>query len=94
VLKYIYAIIFINCSVFVIIEHSKAKGIFMQKITIEVKEPYMHNVLEMLHSLQGIMIDKIKLVEDTQINNDFIKLQIPSMKSTWDNEEDKVWDDL
>ena len=33
----------------------------MQKITIEVKDNYTANVLEMLHSLKGVMIDKIKL---------------------------------
>ena len=66
----------------------------MQKITIEVKDNYMNNVLEMLHSLQGVMIDKIKLAKDDKIENDFLKLQISSMKKTWDNEEDKVWDEL
>ena len=54
----------------------------------------MNNVLEMLHSLQGVMIDKIKLAKDNKIENDFLKLQISSMKKTWDNEEDKVWDEL
>ena len=66
----------------------------MQKITIEVKDNYMNNVLEMLHSLQGVMIDKIKLANNNKIENDFLKLQISSMKKTWDNEEDKVWDEL
>jgi len=67
----------------------------MQKITIEVKDNYMNNVLEMLHGLQGVMIDKIKLASDeNKVENDFMKLQISSMEKTWDNEEDKVWDDL
>ncbi len=66
----------------------------MQKITIEVKDNYMNNVLEMLHSLQGVMIDKIKLANNNKTENDFLKLQISSMKKTWDNEEDKVWDEL
>ena len=66
----------------------------MQKITIEVKDNYLNNVLEMLHSLQGVMIDKIKLANNNKTENDFLKLQISSMKKTWDNEEDKVWDEL
>lgn len=67
----------------------------MQKITIEVKDNYMNNVLEMLHGLQGVMIDKIKLAhDDNKVENDFMKLQVSSMEKTWDNEEDKVWDDL
>ena len=66
----------------------------MQKITIEVKDNYMNNVLEMLYSLQGVMIDKIKLTHDDKTENDFLKLQISSMNKTWDNKEDKVWDEL
>lgn len=67
----------------------------MQKITIEVKDNYMNNVLEMLHGLQGVMIDTIKLNSDeSKLESDFMKLQISSMKKTWENEEDKVWDDL
>ena len=67
----------------------------MQKITIEVKDNYMNNVLKMLHGLQGVMIDKIKLADDdNKVENDFMKLQISSMEKTWDNEEDKVWNDL
>jgi len=27
-------------------------------------------------------------------NNSFAKLQIDSMSSTWDNDKDKVWDEL
>ena len=67
----------------------------MQKITIEVKDNYMSNVLEMLHGLQGVMIDKIKLASDeNKVETDFIKLQMSAMERTWENEEDKVWDDL
>ena len=66
----------------------------MQKITIEVKDNYTANILEMLHSLKGIMIDKIKLDENPKDSDDldFIKLQIDSMKHTWDNKEDEAWD--
>ena len=66
----------------------------MQKIIIEVKENYTANILEMLHSLKGIMIDKIKLDENPKNGDDLdcIKLQIDSMKHTWDNKEDEAWD--
>ena len=66
----------------------------MQKIIIEVKDDYINNVVKILQSMQGIMINKIKLGNDNKIENDFIKLQIPSMEKTWENEEDKVWDEL
>jgi len=68
----------------------------MQKITIEVKDNYTNNVLEMLHGLQGVMIEKIKLTskDHERTESDFMKLQTSSMEKTWDNDEDKVWDDL
>jgi len=68
----------------------------MQTITIEVKDNYTVNVLEMLHGLKGVMIEKIKyeLDEESKVEYDFMKLQIDSMKSTWDNQEDEAWDDL
>ena len=68
----------------------------MQKITIEVKDNYATNVLEMLHGLKGVMIEKIKFDSDntSKIDLDFMKLQTDSMKHTWDNQEDKAWDDL
>jgi len=69
----------------------------MQKITIEVKDNYTANVLEMLHSLKGVMIDKIKfddLNHENKVELDFMKLQVDSMKYTWDNQEDEAWDDL
>jgi predicted RNA-binding protein with RPS1 domain len=72
------------------------KGFRMQKIIIEVKDNYTTNVLEMLHGLQGVMIEKIKLdtKERGKVDLDFIKLQTESMKKTWDNQEDEAWDDL
>ena len=33
----------------------------MQTIRIDVKDMYVHNILDILNSLQDIMIDKIKL---------------------------------
>ena len=68
----------------------------MQKIMIEVKDNYTENVLEMLHSLKGVMIEKIKLdgAGEESVDLDFMKLQIDPMKQTWDNQEDEAWNDL
>ena len=68
----------------------------MQKIIIEVKDNYATNVLEMLHGLKGVMIEKIKFdpSNTSKTDFDFMKLQVDSMKHTWDNQEDKAWDDL
>ena len=66
----------------------------MQQIIIEVKDTYTDNVFEILHSLKGIMIDKIKFDEEKKLEFDFMKLQVDSMKDTWDNQEDEVWDEL
>jgi len=66
----------------------------MQKITIEVKDNYTANILEMLHSLKGVMIDTIKLDKDLDngVDFDFMKLQIDSMQQIWENQEDEAWD--
>ena len=68
----------------------------MQKIVIEVKDNYTENVLEMLNSLKGIMIDHIQYdaKQYEQVELDFMKLQINSMKDTWDNQEDEAWDEV
>ena len=68
----------------------------MQKITIEIKDNYATNVLEMLHGLKGVMIEKIKFdsAKTAKVDLDFMKLQIDSMKQTWDNQEDEAWNDL
>jgi len=49
----------------------------MPKITIEVKDTYTANILEMLHSLKSVMIDKINLneVDEKGVDTDFMKLQ-------------------
>ncbi len=73
------------------------KGFYMQKITIEVKDGYTNNVLEMLNGLQGVMIEKIKLNtsnHENKVEPDFMKLQIDSMKKAWNNSEDEAWNDL
>ena len=64
----------------------------MQTIHLEVKDDYVENILVMLHSLKDVMIKKIDV--DTPDIDTFIKLQESSMSKTWENEEDKVWDEL
>ena len=38
--------------------------------------------------------DKVKDIGMQNDDSDLIKMQELSMKTTWDNEEDKVWDEL
>ena len=64
----------------------------MQTIHLEVKDDYVNNLLMMLNSLKDIMIEKIDV--ETPETDTFIKLQEVSMSKTWENEEDKVWDEL
>jgi len=66
----------------------------MKKITIEVKDDYLENILTLLKSLQGIMIEKVTLFSKNQEEKNFYKLQESSMQKTWDNDEDKAWDAL
>jgi len=68
----------------------------MQTIHIDVKDMYVSNVLTMLKSMKDVMIDKINLdtPSDTRDEEDFMKLQTMSMNKTWDNDEDKAWDEL
>ena len=68
----------------------------MQKIVIEVKDNYTENILEMLNSLKGIMIDHIQYDAKyhEQVELDFMKLQTSSMKDTWDNQEDEAWNEM
>jgi len=68
----------------------------MQTIHIDVKDIYVSNVLTILKSMKDVMIDKINLDTPSGIRDeeDFMKLQASSLKETWDNDEDKVWDEL
>ena len=69
----------------------------MQKIYIEVKDDYLNNVFEMLHSLKGIMIEKINLDssgKEKEIDKDLMHLQFGPMKKTWYNDEDEAWNAL
>jgi len=68
----------------------------MQTIRIDVKDMYVSNVLTMLKGMKDVMIEKINI--DTpgsrEDDEDFIKLQTSVMDKTWDNDEDKAWDEL
>ena len=64
----------------------------MQTIHLEVKDDYVKNLLVMLNSLKDIMIEKIDV--ETPETETLTKLQETSMSKTWENEEDKVWDEL
>jgi len=68
----------------------------MQTIHIDVKDIYVSNVLTMLKSMKDVMIDKINLDTPSGIQDeeDLMKLQANSMNETWDNDEDKAWDEL
>jgi len=69
--------------------------ISMQKITIEVKDDYVNNIIAVLQGLKGVIVDKIKL-DDTAIKESdtkgMIALQQDVMERVWDNDEDKAWD--
>jgi len=71
------------------------KRISMQKITIEVKDDYVNNIIAVLQGLKGVIVDKIKL-DDTAIKESDTKgmaaLQQDVMERVWDNDEDKAWD--
>jgi len=68
----------------------------MQTIHIDVKDIYVSNVLTILESIKDVMIEKINIesTNSRKDEEDFMKLQIDSMESTWDNDEDKAWDEL
>ena len=69
----------------------------MQKITIEVNDTYIYNVIEILQGLKGVMIDTIQLnqtLPEEKSALDLIRLQTKSMKEAWENSEDEVWNDL
>jgi len=67
----------------------------MQKITIEVKDDYVNNIMTVLQGLKGVLVDKIKVDKNIEENNEnLITLQQSAMQHTWDNDEDKAWDAL
>lgn len=65
----------------------------MQHIHLEVKDNHTNKLLDILNSLQNVTIENIQIDSDKDIQA-FINLQESSMTSTWDNEQDKAWDEL
>jgi len=66
------------------------------QITIDFKdENIAKNVLWFLESLKdkGVSIISSKELKNKQ-DADFKNLQISSMQKTWDNDLDRVWDEL
>ena len=66
------------------------------QITIDFKdENIAKNVLWFLESLKdkGVSIISSQEIKNKQ-DADFKNLQISSMQKTWDNDLDKVWDEL
>ena len=67
----------------------------MQKITIEVKDDYVNNIIAVLQGLKGVIVDKIKLDDMAIKESDtkgMIALQQDVMERVWNNDEDKAWD--
>jgi len=68
----------------------------MQTITIEVKDDYLDNTLEILHGLKDIMIDEISVtcnnVIDSNEKKSFMKLSNNRLEKIWNNEEDAIYD--
>jgi len=68
----------------------------MQAIHIQVKDPYVPNVLELLNSLKNVMVESIRLdtPPGTEDDTSLIELQESAMHATWDNEADEAWDEV
>ncbi len=66
----------------------------MQTIHLEVKDIYVTNLVTMLQSLKDIMIDKIEVESSIDDERILKSLQQSSLAKTWENNEDKVWDEL
>jgi len=71
----------------------------MKTIHIDVKDTYFQNVLTMLESIKGIMLSRIEIEQSKKSekksdSESIMTLQETSMKSTWDNKADEVWDAL
>lgn len=68
----------------------------MRTITLEVKDNYLDNTLEILHGLKDVMIDKISVkyndIVDVNEQNSFIQLSNSTLDKVWDNNEDAVYD--
>ncbi len=71
----------------------------MQTIYIDVKDQYVSNILTMLKGVKDVMIDKIRIdtpnsPEASATSEELMELQSSSMQKTWDNADDKAWDEL
>jgi len=74
----------------------------MKTIYIDVKDSYVSNVLSMLESIKGIMLNNVDIVRDMPLevkdndadSNALKSLQESAMVQTWDNDADKAWDAL
>jgi len=74
----------------------------MKTIYIDVKDSYVNNVLSMLESIKGIMLNRIDIVTEKPLQLDeqnddvtaFESLQESIMSKTWENNADKAWDAL
>ena len=74
----------------------------MKTIYIDVKDSYVNNVLSMLESIKGIMLNRIDVVTEKPLQPDdqnddvtaFESLQESIMSKTWENNADKAWDAL
>jgi len=51
----------------------------------------VYNILKNLKQQVEVIILPI---EKTSNNKEFISMQSKALESTWDNQDDKVWDDL
>jgi hypothetical protein len=68
----------------------------MQTITLEVKDNYLDNTLEILHGLKDVMIDKISVkystIVDANEKSSFIQLSNSTLDKVWDNNKDAEYD--
>ena len=69
----------------------------MKTIHIDVKDSYFHNVVAMLESLKGVMLNRIDIEQSNKNEKrseqeNIMTLQEDVMKQTWDNEADEEWD--
>jgi hypothetical protein len=88
----------INLKIFVIINLENDQGENIMQISINFKnENVAQKVLWFLRHLkdEGVEIldtNKKSIKDDNEI--EFKNLQLDSMSKTWDNDEDKAWDEL
>ena len=70
----------------------------MQTITIEVKDDYLDNTLEILHGLKDVMINSISVkyndIVDAKEEKSFMRLSNTTLDKVWDNEEDSIYDKI